>query len=101
MSEVSEPSSLTPRVLRGMGVGGPWIIQVPFNLPAPVGKAQRRICLKQVIEFQHQEGLRDSSDEWLSSFYLHSSRDRELTPFKTPLLFLLYSQNPLLENFYL
>ena len=89
MSEVSGPCSLTPRVLRGMGVGGPWIIQVPFNLPAPVGKAQRRLCLKQVIEFQHQEGLQESSDEWLSSLYLSSSRDGEPTPFKTPLPFLL------------
>lgn len=82
VSEVSGTSSPRPCGLRGAGAGHPWVTQAPFNLPAPAGKAQRRIFLKQFIELPYQEGPLESLDGCSSSVYLNTSGDGELTSSK-------------------
>lgn len=70
---MSGPSTLTPHGLRGVSTDHLWVTHTRFDLPAPVAKGQRIVCLKQIIEFPHQEGPPASTDEWPPSLGMENS----------------------------
>lgn len=71
--KVSGPSTLTPHGLRGVSADRLWVTHTRFDLPAPAAKGQRIVCLKQIIEFPHQEGPPESTDEWPPSLGMENS----------------------------
>lgn len=75
VSKMSGRSTLTPHGLRGVSAVTHtlWVTHTPFDLPAPVAKSQRAVCLKQIIEFPHQEGPLASTDEWPPSRGMENS----------------------------